>query len=55
MAAVSHFEEKVPDEKKELIDFLSLQRMKATKCPTDELSLKNAAIVSPYDFSDDIK
>ncbi|XP_055712680.1 vesicle-fusing ATPase 1-like [Phlebotomus papatasi] len=30
-------------------------RMKATKCPTDELSLKNAAIVSPYDFSDDIK
>ncbi|GAB0089128.1 Vesicle-fusing ATPase [Sergentomyia squamirostris] len=29
--------------------------MKATKCPTDELSLKNAAIVSPLDFSDDYK
>ena len=28
-----------------------LQRMKATKCPTDELSLKNRAIVYPTDFS----
>lgn len=27
-----------------------LQRMKATKCPTDELSLKNRAIVYPTDF-----
>ncbi|XP_055683523.1 vesicle-fusing ATPase 1-like [Lutzomyia longipalpis] len=30
-------------------------RMKATKCPTDELSLKNAAIVSPRNFPDDVK
>lgn len=29
--------------------------MKATKCPTDELSLTNRAIVSPADFTDDIK
>lgn len=27
-----------------------LQRMKASKCPTDELSLKNRAIVHPSDF-----
>uniref|UniRef100_A0A1L8DW68 Vesicle-fusing ATPase n=2 Tax=Nyssomyia neivai TaxID=330878 RepID=A0A1L8DW68_9DIPT len=30
-------------------------RMKATKCPTDELSLKNAAIVCPRNFPDDVK
>lgn len=29
--------------------------MKAGKCPTDELSLKNRAIVSPYDFTEDVK
>ena len=29
--------------------------MKATKCPTDELSLKNAAIVNPLEFTDDVK
>lgn len=30
---------------------LNLKRMKATKCPTDELSLKNRAIVYPTDFA----
>lgn len=30
-------------------------RMKATKCPTDELSLTNKAIVNSNDFPDDIK
>lgn len=29
--------------------------MKAVKCPTDELSLTNKAIVNDIDFSDDIK
>lgn len=29
--------------------------MKAGKCPTDELSLKNRAIVNPADFSHDEK
>lgn len=29
--------------------------MKAVKCPTDELSLTNRAIVAPNDFTDDIK
>lgn len=29
--------------------------MKATKCPTDELSLKNRAIVNSTDFPEDIK
>ncbi|KAL1379892.1 hypothetical protein pipiens_014586 [Culex pipiens pipiens] len=29
--------------------------MKATKCPTDELSLKNRAIVNSSDFTEDIK
>lgn len=31
------------------------QRMKAGKCPTDELSLTNCAIVSPQDFNDTVK
>lgn len=34
---------------------LSLQRLKATKCPTDELSLTNRAIVNVGDFPDDVK
>lgn len=29
--------------------------MKASKCPTDELSLTNKAIVNDYDFGNDIK
>ena len=29
--------------------------MKATKCPTDELSLTNKAIVNINDFPEDIK
>ncbi|KAH8374142.1 hypothetical protein KR200_000068, partial [Drosophila serrata] len=31
------------------------QRLKATKCPTDELSLTNRAIVSVSDFPEDVK
>lgn len=37
------------------LQFFNPQNMKATKCPTDELSLTNRAIVSPSDFTDDIK
>lgn len=29
--------------------------MRAAKCPTDELSLRNAAIVHPMDFAADVK
>lgn len=31
------------------------QRMKATKCPTDELSLTNKAIVNGHDFPSEIQ
>lgn len=41
------------------IDFqffsLFLQRMKASKCPSDELSLTNKAIVNGADFPDDVQ
>lgn len=29
--------------------------MRATRCPTDELSLKNCAAINPYDFPRDIR
>lgn len=29
--------------------------MKAVRCPTDELSITNCAIINPDDFSDDIR
>ena len=32
-----------------------LQRMKAGKCPSDELSLTNCAVVNPQDFNDSVK
>lgn len=32
-----------------------LQRMKASRCPTDELSLTNCAVVNKDDFPDDVK
>lgn len=34
---------------------MSAMRMKAGKCPTDELSLTNCAVVSPKDFNDQTK
>ncbi|KAH8408941.1 hypothetical protein KR009_004094 [Drosophila setifemur] len=34
---------------------MCLQRLKATKCPTDELSLTNRAIVNVGDFPDEVK
>lgn len=35
--------------------FFLLQRMKAGKCPSDELSLTNCAVVNPQDFTDSVK
>ncbi|XP_011860256.1 PREDICTED: vesicle-fusing ATPase 1-like [Vollenhovia emeryi] len=34
---------------------MSKMRMKAVKCPTDELSLSNCAIINPDDFPDDVR
>nr|CAH0108085.1 unnamed protein product [Daphnia galeata] len=33
----------------------SMMRMKAGKCPSDELSLTNCAVVNPQDFNDSVK
>lgn len=38
-----------------ILYFFYLQRMKAVKCPTDELSLTNKAIVNDIDFDDSTK
>lgn len=29
--------------------------MRACRCPTDELSLKNCAAINPYDFPKDVR
>ena len=29
--------------------------MKAVRCPTDELSITNCAIINPDDFPDDVR
>ncbi|XP_057377840.1 vesicle-fusing ATPase 1-like [Daphnia carinata] len=34
---------------------MNSMRMKAGKCPTDELSLTNCAVVNPQDFNDSVK
>ena len=34
---------------------LMFQRMKAIKCPTDELSISNCAVINPNDFPDNVK
>ncbi|PBC25332.1 Vesicle-fusing ATPase [Apis cerana cerana] len=34
---------------------MSAMRMKAVRCPTDELSITNCAIINPDDFPDDIR
>ncbi|XP_076642480.1 vesicle-fusing ATPase 1 [Halictus rubicundus] len=34
---------------------MSAMRMKAVKCPTDELSISNCAIINPDDYPDDIR
>lgn len=36
-------------------NMIYLQRMKAGRCPTDDLSLTNCAIVNKDDFGDDVK
>ena len=38
-----------------LLIILLIQRMKASRCPTDELSLSNCAVVNKEDFPDDVK
>lgn len=35
--------------------FIILQRMKATKCPSDEISLTNKVAVNPTDFPEDVE
>lgn len=32
-----------------------LQRMKAAKCPSDELAITNCALINPDDFPSDVK
>ncbi|KOC60817.1 Vesicle-fusing ATPase 1 [Habropoda laboriosa] len=37
-----------------MINFILLQKMKAVRCPTDELSITNCAIINPDDFPYDV-
>ncbi|XP_043266425.1 vesicle-fusing ATPase 1-like [Venturia canescens] len=34
---------------------MAAMRMKATRCPTDELSISNCAVINPDDFPDNVK
>lgn len=38
-----------------LNNVIFLQRMKAAKCPSDELAITNCALVNPDDFHSDVK